>query len=502
MVRTPFALALVLAAACNRPDRAPAPSDAPSAASRARGPDLLVLRFPQAGGPAKAYAYPRLDSAIWTSAEKVPALDRVLAFDANAGSVAAVDAKGALVRIDLRLGGVMRQATPKLVRYASADGWAVYGIAADGSVERLTPSGDPWPFKPPSAAREVLPQPNGSLLILADHATRTSIWRVQPTVPKITDTVTVPHVVRATGTTTGDRIYVTGDSGVIGIRSKNLERVPAVQLGRPPRSVVTTPSGDRIYIAPEGSNVLVVVGRYTGREESRITLPGAASELRMDAQGRYVLVRPTAGDSIWVVAVGTDRVIGTAATSWRRDLPVVAPDGVILLLRGRNVVGVDGETLAQHFTVPDASQDTWLLVTWNGFRPRAKGLDEPVTFPSDSVAPDSAAAADNAGAARSRARDSAAVDSAARTAPPPPPRDTTPKVQGFTVQYAALRDEATAKGMAPGIHADAITAHVLTTVRDGVTIYRVIMGPFPSHAEAERVAKKTGRSYWIYEGAP
>lgn len=503
-VRTLLALALGLLAACSRSDRVPAPSDAPSTARRARGPDLLVLRFPQAGGAAKAYAYPRLDSVIWTSSDKVPALDRVLAFDANAGSVATVDAKGALVRVDLRLGTTARQATPKLIRYASADGWAVYGLAADGSVARLTPAGDPWLFKPPFAAREALPQPDLSLLVLADRAARTTIWRIQPTDPKITDTVTVPHVTRAIGTPTGDRIYVTGDSGVIGVRSRNLQRVPALRLDRPAHSVVTTPSGDRIYIVGEGSRDLTVVDRYTGRQESRIALPGVATELRMDAQGRYVLARPATGDSIWVIAVGTDRVLGTTPAAWRRDLPTVAPDGVILLPRGRDVVGIDGETLKQRFTVAGGAADTWLLVTWNGFRPRSKELDDPVTFRSDSVAPDSAAAANNPFAGQSPARDSAAADSAARTvaSPPPPVRDTAKPQAGFTVQYAALRDEATAKTMAPAIRSDATSARVLATVRDGVTIYRVIMGPFPSHADAERAAKKTGRSYWIYEGAP
>ncbi len=499
----PLALALVLAAACNRSDRAPAPPDAPSAATRARGPDLLVLRLPQAGGPARAYAYPHLDSVVWTSSDKLPALDRVLAFDANAGSVAVVDAKGALVRVDLRLGTVARQATPKLTRYASVDGWAVYGVAPDGSVARLTPTGDPWPFKPPYPAREILPQPDGSLLVLADRGARTTIWRLQPTVPKIADTATVPHVARAIGTPTGDRIYVTGDSGVIGVRSKTLQRVPPLRFANPARSVVTTPSGDRIYIATEGSREIAVVDRYAGREESRIELPGVAAELRMDPQGRYVLARPVAGDSLWVVAVGTDRVIGTAASAWRRDLPTVAPDGTILLLRARDVIGVDGETLKPRWVAANGSQDSWLLVTWNGFRPRAKELDEPVTFRNDSAAPDSAARANNPFAGQSPARDSAAIDSAARVPVPPPPRDTAPKVPaGFTAQYAALRDEATAKSMAPTIRSDATSAHVLTTTRDGVAIYRVIMGPYATHAEAERVAKKTGRSYWIYEGAP
>jgi hypothetical protein len=37
---------------------------------------------------------------------------------------------------------------------------------------------------------------------------------------------------------------------------------------------------------------------------------------------------------------------------------------------------------------------------------------------------------------------------------------------------------------------------------DGVITFRVVIGPFPTRAEAERVARTAGLSYWIYEGAP
>jgi cell division protein FtsN len=35
-----------------------------------------------------------------------------------------------------------------------------------------------------------------------------------------------------------------------------------------------------------------------------------------------------------------------------------------------------------------------------------------------------------------------------------------------------------------------------------VITYRVVIGPFPSREEAERIARTAGMSYWIYEGAP
>ena len=53
----------------------------------------------------RAFAYPDVDSLVWTSRSTDPAVARVLGFDSDAGSVAAIDTKGVPLRVDLfRLG--------------------------------------------------------------------------------------------------------------------------------------------------------------------------------------------------------------------------------------------------------------------------------------------------------------------------------------------------------------------------------------------------------------
>ena len=101
MRTTLSALALVLAAAgCGSSGRddqqqqKAAPSDDATSASPSPGPDPIVLRIARTGGTVRAFAYPRLDSAIWTSSDRAPAIGRVLAFDQEGGSLALVDAKG------------------------------------------------------------------------------------------------------------------------------------------------------------------------------------------------------------------------------------------------------------------------------------------------------------------------------------------------------------------------------------------------------------------------
>jgi cell division septation protein DedD len=87
-----------------------------------------------------------------------------------------------------------------------------------------------------------------------------------------------------------------------------------------------------------------------------------------------------------------------------------------------------------------------------------------------------------------------------------PPRvasDSTPSRQsGFTVQFAALRAQDAANDILREVHVTGATPRLVATTRDGVTIYRVVIGPFSTREEAERIARTSGKSYWVYEGAP
>jgi len=532
-VRTsPLALALVLVASCrggeHRPPARSTESTTVSSAS-ANGPDQLVLRFPRSGGVARAYAYPRVDSLVWSASGKTPILARLLGFDDGAGSVLGEDEKGSVVRIDLRRGDVTRDPASKLSDLVSADGSAAFGIGADGSVTRLTPAGS-WTFKPPAPARDVIPQPDGTMLVLANRGLGTIVWLVHPPDDRIADSVLLPRVSKAIRTPAGDRVYFPVDSGLVGVRGRDLQIVPSIKLPRKPHAVVTSPSGDRIYVAADSSNELLVIDRYTGNVSTRVALPSPALALRMDPTGRYVLARASAGDTAYVISVSNDRMIGAVATVWRPDLPAVAPNGWLALVRGKDVVLVDAETLATRRTVTGGATDDWMFITWNGFRPRAASLDQPVTFESgDSVQRDTSenpfsGATPHAGdtleadttAAPPKARPAGASAAAPNGAPGAPPAHAAPsglaprvasdsgapKPSGFTVQFAALRAQDAANDILHQVHVTGATPRLVTTTHDGVTIYRVVIGPYPTREEAERIARTSGKSYWVYEGAP
>ena len=514
-VRIRVVPALVLAlVACGR-DRAPARSSGAALTKSQRptvpsGPEALIVRVPRTGGTAQAFDYDHLDSAIWSSSDAMPAIGRVLAFDEDGGAIALVDSRGAPRRLELRTGTVTAPPDVKLTALRSADGAAVYGVSNTGFVTRLTPTDvRPWTLRPPPpfGARDVAPQSDGSVVIVGDAAGALKLWRVRPPATKLLDTASLArgqHLVRAA---IGDRAYFASDSALQSIRIRDLKPTPPIRFDHRLRTIAPTPSGDRLFIALDSVNSLRVIDTYSGQNGS-VALPGPPSDLRMDSLGRYLLVRPArSGDSAWIVAVGTDRVVGTVPTTWSTDLPFVGSDGSIVTAQGVDVVLLDPQSLKPRRTVSDGADDFWIPVRWSGFRPRAPGLDQPVTFPTTST--------DSGDSILAAIRRSQHDTSLHPPGPPPPQKATvvdsaqgrlgltSARLGGYTVQLAALLNPDSARARASRITADGERARVVAAPRGGATVYLVVLGPYPTRDAAEAAGRASRQpSPWIYEGAP
>jgi len=496
-VRIPFlALALALTACgSEREPRDAARDTVRTASATPRGPDELVLRIPRNGGEARVFAYPRLDTVVWNG-DDAPAPARVLAFDEEAGLVSLVDSRGQPARIDFRQGAASTVTKSKLTGLASNDGSTIYGIAADGTVERYAAASGTWKWKPPVPARAVFPQPDASLLVLGEREGGSVVWRVRPPSTRVADSVVLPRVDRALRTQVGDLLYLASEKELTGVRTRTMVRTASVAFDEPVELLAATPSGDRVFVVTSNGTAVQVVDRYREQVSSAIDLGRHPSDLRMDPLGRYLLARLDGVDSTAVIALGTNQVVGTLATGWRADLPFVAPDGSIALEQGKDVIVADVQSNRAPIRVTGGAADFWYPFRWTGFRPRAGELDQPVDF--GGPAADSTAATDSSVAAS----DSAAP--APAPLPPPPPRDTVVRRPnaGFTVSFAALLVPDKARDLASQIHVGGENARVVTAVRDGSTIYRVVLGPYASREEAERVGRESKQSYWIYEGGP
>lgn len=421
------ALALVACGGDRRPS-----SPESSAGAALRGPDHVILRAPRTGGRVTAAIYPRLDSVVWRSADAAPALGRVLAFDTDRGVLAVADAQGLPVRVDLRLGTVRTAAKAPLAALA-AGGATFFGVDGSGAVVRLTPTGgtDRWAVRTGGPVELLVPLRDGGVLAAGARAGTGRVWALRPPAAAPTDSATLPGAVRALRTGGTDRVYFAAGEALTGVQARRLEAVAPVDVGARIVAAAATPSGDRLYVATERLGEIAVVDRFAGNVGGRLELPGSVRELRMDPLGRFLLVRPARGDSAWLVAVGTDRVVGSVRGAWRDDLPLVLPDGHVAVAQGNDVALIDGATLRATRTVAGGAADFWHLVTWNGFRPRAAGLDQPATFqtgapdaPADSLAADSLAA--DTLAPPPDAEPAAPDTAAAPTGGPTPVRPTVP----------------------------------------------------------------------------
>ena len=490
--RTTLMSLLLAVAACGGSDRSKSASTAVAASSvTPRGPDQLVLRIARTGGVARVFSYPKVDSAIWSTAG-VPAPARVLAFDEEAGAVAYIDTKGAPARIDFRQGVATTVTKAKVASLASWDGSNIYGVMPDGYIERFGPSGT-WRWKPRLPARALFPQRDGTLLVLAQHGDSSIVWRLRPPLMRIADSVSVSRVSRALRTQVGDRLYLGSGRELTGVRTRTMQRTSSIRFDADIEQLEATPSGDRLFVVTKGATSVAIVDRYREAVSGHVDLGRPAADLRVDPLGRYLLARPEGTDSAQVIALGTNRVIGTVASAWREDLPFVGPDGSIALAQGADVILVDGETLRPKSRLKDGTADFWYPFRWTGFRKRDARLDTPAAFTdarTDSM----------------RRADSTAADTVGALPKPGavtvPPRDTVRRGTGFTVSFAALLAADKARDLAAQIHVGNESARVVTSSRDGSVIYRVVMGPYPTRDEADRVGRESRLSYWVYEGGP
>lgn len=223
-----------------------------------------------------------------------------------------------------------------------------------------------------------------------------------------------------------------------------------------------TPSGDRVFVVSKGSTMVEIVDRYRETISGKIELGRHAEDLRVDPLGRYLLARTEGIDSVLVIALGTNRVTGTPASKWREDLPFVAPDGDIALAQVADVALVDAETLCPKTLVRGGASDFWYAFRWTGFRPRDARLDKPV---------------DCGG---------------------PPVDSTLLPADSFAALLAADKARARAAQIKVGNEA----ARVVTAMRDGTAIYRVVLGPYATKDDAERIGSESKQSFWVYEEGP
>lgn len=456
-VRHILLVGTLLAAACDKSGREPLA--ALPLVLHSPGPTTL-LRLPAHGGEAVAYRSTDLTPLGWSVA-KVPAIRRYVGVDLDQGLVYAIDSTRALVAIDLRArrSRVLR----KGIRNAAlGPEGTLFAVDTGGRVTEVR-GRRPRTLADalPSGATSLVGTASGRLLALPTPK-RGDLTVFEPEGPA--ETIAVPAGV-ATATLAGDLVAVAADSAIVLADPSGARKPEVIDVSGHARAVMFSPSGHRLYVGRDKDDVLAF-DRYSARERDGIDVPGGASDLRGDLYGLWMLVRSRKGDTLSVVDLTARSVVARTVTDWDADLPLIAPPFLLLVRKGRDVVGLDLERdgLRTRGQVARAADDIWVPLAW------APASAQDVVPPS---------AADTI---------EVASDSA-----------TTGSGQRFYLQVSSSRNPAWARELAEKIAAAGIKASVVDPA-NADDVYRVVVGPFGSREQADSASRSLGMPSFVISG--
>ncbi|MBA3657967.1 MAG: SPOR domain-containing protein [Gemmatimonadales bacterium] len=258
----------------------------------------------------------------------------------------------------------------------------------------------------------------------------------------------------------GDLVAVAADSAVV-LYSSDPKRQPlSIPVAGHARAVMFSPSGHRLYVARDRSDVLVL-DRFGHGVLAEIDLPGPARALRGDAYGQWLLVRPIAADSVWVIDVGLGKFVGGTATKWDDDLPSVAEPATLLIRRGRDVVALDLRAggFPETGRATGGAADLWLPVSWHP--------DGESPLPT-------------------------AADSAALAGP----GDSTGRARPVYLQVSSSQNPEWARELAGRLRSAGLPASVLPPARRDEA-HRVVIGPYAGREQAEEAGRKIGMPSFV-----
>jgi hypothetical protein len=412
----------------------------------------LAIRLLAKGGTPQLYRLPRLTAVEGVLRGKLPPVQRVVGLDPESEFLFVTTPKHELLALDLGSGRVDTVATSVAQAALGPDGtlYAVDTLKRVTSLSRRTRFA--WPQALTALPRDLFGATDQHLVgVIPQDRLLVAAADQPPTV----------HPIAAGGdvaaTRWGDLVAVASDSGVtfydpLGRRDPGFVRLPDS-----PRALAFSPSGHRIYVARRNVPGLAVLDRYERKELDGVALPGPVAALRLDPLGRWLLARPTVGDSAWIADLPIKRHTGTVPTAWQADLPAISPDGVLIYRRGKDVVSLRPDSLTEVGKVERGAADLWVLTTW---LPRG--------VPASTV---SAAASESAG---------------------------TGAEGPLYVQVSTSQNPEWSGHLADDLTRAGLAARVLPPQHpdDG---YRVVLGPYATRAQAEATGRRLGRPFWIYQ---
>jgi hypothetical protein len=424
----------------------------------------IALRIPAKGGVPRVYRLPALAEVPAVIRGRLPAVEGVVGLDPEAEFLYVTTGKHEVLALDLGSARVDTVTTAVEQAALGPDG-TLFTVDAKRRVvslaRRLRVA---WPQPLPSLPRQLFGA-GDQRLVAVDPPKLITAAPDQPATSRA-----IPAGGDVAVTRWGDLLAVSSDSGVVLMDPLGRREAAFVPLGDHPRALAFSPSGHRIYVTRRTEPGLAAIDRFEHEEIDGVALPLPAAAIRLDPLGRWLLARPTVGDSVWVVDLPVKRLVGAVASGWRTDLPAVAPDGSLLVRQGDDVVAYRPDSRIETGRAKGAAADLWTLTAW---RPRGGFRGAFADAATPAPAADAAAAGDTAGPGGS-----------------------------LYVQVSTSQNEAWSSEMAQQLTRAGLAARVLPP-RGPDDGYRVVLGPFATRAQAEAIGRKLGRPFWIYQpGTP
>jgi hypothetical protein len=453
LARLPVPLLLAALIACNAGARSNPAREAFAQSSRTIDPGTAVaFRFPASRGPrARLYRLPFLEEVTWRfeSSDNPPRSIVGYAIDQNL--VYSVTTADELVALDLASGRSHAVDTSVALAALGPSG-RVLVVHQSGSVATVDRrSVHRWStgfLRPPTsvwgASREraigIVPDDAGRSLHLVGDGQVTVTQRI----PQGSVTVSL----------WGDAAAVVGDSSLLLLNPADPTARQILELDGPPVLATFSPSGHRLLVAIEDGQLLSV-DRFTSNILRTLQLPSAPTDARVDPWGRWLLLRPASVDSIWVVDLVLWTQRPTVAGDWDDGLPVVAPDGTLLVRHDGTISDLTTDSLIPAGSVEGAGDDRWMVFAWDPRRPALEAIETPQ------------------------------VETRRRAA------------QEIYVQVSSTANPAWADDLAGNLRRAGMAASVLPPDREGDP-YRVVLGPYPTREEAEGTGRRLKLPFWIF----
>lgn len=414
----------------------------------------IALRIPAEGGTLAAFTVPALTPLPDAVRGRVPPVGRVVGLDSEYDYLFLRTPTNEVIGVDLASGRVDTVASGVERATLGPDGtlYTVDGKRRVTTLKRRVRFA--WPEALQAVPREMFGATDQRLVALLPLDTPRLVTAAADQPPAGRPFAPSGDLA---ATFWGDLIAAATDSGILIVDPRATRDSSFVPVPDRPRALAFSPAGHRIYVAKRAGLGLAVIDRYERKEIDGIALPGPAATVRLDPLGRWLLARPATGDSAWIVDLPVKALHGGVATTWQADLPAVGPDGSVLTRQGTDVVALNPDELQETGRVKRGAPDWWLLTTWRPASSRGTPL------------PAAAALGDSIGA------------------------------EGpLYVQVSVSQNQTWSRAAAQQLVSAGLPATVLPPEApdDG---YRVVLGPYPTRAQAEAIGRKLGRPYWIYQ---